>query len=64
MCVCVLAALLLLHPHRAEERVPQRLLQGDPSADVVLQHAAEQIEQLPLFVGLPPHVLLKGRQLL
>lgn len=62
VCACLLAALLLLlHPQRAEERVPQRLLQGDPSAHVVLQHAAEQVEQLPLFLSLPLHVLLKDR---
>lgn len=48
-----------LCPYRAEERMPQRLLQGDAAADVVLQHAADQVEELPLLLSHPGHDLLK-----
>ena len=58
-CVCVLTALVLLCPHRAEEGMPQRLLQGDAPVDVVLQHEAQQVEQLPLLFTLPLHELLR-----
>lgn len=53
-----------LGPQWAEEGVPQRLLHGDAFAGVVLQHPAEQVEQLPLLLGVPLHVLLGDKQLL
>ena len=64
-CVCVFVFVLavsqlLLHPQRAEEGVPQRLLQGDAPADVVLQHTADQVKELPLLLAAPLHVPLRG----
>lgn len=63
LCVCVmLASLLLPWSQWTEERVPQSLLQGDPPTDVVLQHTAEQVQQLPVVLTLSLHVLLRDRR--
>ena len=44
MCVC--ASCAVQGPERGEEGVPEGLLHGDASGDVVLQHAAHQLKQL------------------